>query len=118
MRALALLTLLTLAACTPIATSEEAERIALIGWNATGLTSWSPDDWVRLADAGCRGGAWDHDEARRLADEALRGPVDAQQSLAGLTDDDLAGVVWLVTIERCRDRFPHGAIDLGPPGLR
>ena len=109
---------LTLAACSPAATPEQAERIAVSGWNSTGLMSWSAQDWVRLADTGCRRGAWDHTVAAELADEALRGPVDLQRPEAGLTDEELARVVWMLTVERCRDRFPQDAIDLGPPELR
>ena len=113
-----LILLLTSTACFEGRTvdTRQPDQITQTGVNMTGITSWTTEDWVRLAERACRDGAWNHEVALRIADEELRPAVDADPEV-GLTDDQLGAVVWQLALQRCRDRFPDEALRQGPPGL-
>lgn len=82
-----------------------------MGINGVGTLDAPEESWIELAELGCQEGAWDWGIAR-----ARGGLFLAQYDTDGATEGAaMAQTVWLMTILGCRDLFPQGAIDRGPP---
>lgn len=98
---------------------EEIERVAGTWVNQLGLMQTDPNEWRdRLTDA-CTEGVWDPDVAFELADQYL---AEDRETFAG--DDaglpataEAADTLWTMAAQVCRDSFPAGAIDAGPPSV-
>lgn len=97
---------------------EEIETVAGTWVNRLGLIQTDPDVWRnRLTDA-CTEGVWDPDVALELADQYL---TDDRETFAGSDDatmpatEEAANALWTMAAQVCRDSFPTGAIDAGPP---
>ncbi len=82
-----------------------------VGINGVGTLGAPEESWIALAEAGCQQGAWDWGTARALGDQFLSTyDPDATTEPAAM-----AQTVWLMTILGCRQLFPQGAIERGPP---
>jgi hypothetical protein len=97
---------------------EEIETAAGTWVNQLGLVQTDPGVWRdRLIDA-CTAGVWNPDVAFELADRYL-----AEDSAIFAAGDDATlpataeatDALWTMTAQVCRDSFPAGAIDAGPP---
>ncbi|HVR33206.1 MAG TPA: hypothetical protein VMS74_10930, partial [Acidimicrobiia bacterium] len=97
---------------------DEIERVAGTWVNQLGLVQTDPNEWRdRLTDA-CTDGVWNPDVALDLADQYL---AEDREAFAGGDDAALpatteaATALWTMAAHVCRDSFPAGAIDAGPP---
>lgn len=97
---------------------EEIESVAGTWVNQLGLMQTDPNLWRdRLADA-CTEGVWDPDVAFELADRYV---TEDRETFAGGDDAALpapaeaADTLWTMAVQVCRDSFPAGTIDAGPP---
>ena len=97
---------------------EEIERVAGTWVNQFGAVQTDPDVWRdRLTDA-CTDGVWSPNVAFELADQYL---AEDRETFAGDGDATMpataeaANALWTMAAQVCRDSFPAGAIDAGPP---
>jgi hypothetical protein len=99
-------------------TDDEIETVAATWLNQLGLMRADADVWRdRLTDA-CTAGVWNPDVAFELADRYL---AEDQETFTGGDDAtppataEAANTLWTMAVQVCRDSFPAGAIDAGPP---
>ena len=88
--------------------------------NSVGLQQTDPDVWFERLGEMCGEGVWDHDVARRLGARYQTEDIDFSLTPGilpeGVPVHQPAQSVWLIAVEVCRDQFPEGAIEEGPPG--
>lgn len=96
----------------------EIERVAGTWVNQLGLNRTDSDVWrERLTDA-CTEGVWVPEVASELADRYV---TEDRETFAGTDGAELpatteaAEALWTMAVQVCRDSFPAGAIDAGPP---
>ena len=98
----------------------EIESVAGNWANQLGLMQTDPNVWRgRLTDA-CTEGVWDPDVALDLADRYLaedRETFTGGSDVAQPTTSAAADALWMMTVQVCRDSFPAGTIDAGPPSM-
>jgi len=99
---------------------EEIESVAGTWVNQLGLMQTDPTAWRdRLTDA-CTEGVWDPGVALELADQYL---AEDRENGAGRDDAsppataEAADTLWTMAAQVCRDSFPAGSIDAGPPSM-
>lgn len=97
---------------------QEIEDAAATWVNQLGLVRTDPNEWRdRLTDS-CTEGVWDPDVAFELADRYL---AEDRETLAGNdappTATEAADTLWVMAAQVCRDSFPAGSIDAGPPSM-
>lgn len=97
---------------------EKIETVVGTWVNQLGLAQTDPHVWrERLTDA-CTEGVWTPDVAFELADRYV---AEDQETSAGGDDaappstEMAANAIWTMAAQVCRDSFPPGAIDAGPP---
>lgn len=94
----------------PTATSSWVNQLGL---NRTDVATWTTR--FRLA---CSRGVWEPDVARELAEDFIREDLPfsvRSPDLGEPSTDEAAQVLWTMTVQVCRDAFPPGAIESGPP---
>lgn len=103
-----------------IESDDEALRRVYATWiNQLGLERDEPQVWRSRLEEACSQGVWDRTVAVALAERYVK--EDAH--LGGTADDSApspskeaaADALWLMAVEVCRDRFPAGAVEEGPP---
>lgn len=100
-------------------TDQEIETVAATWVNQLGLMQTDTREWrERLTDA-CTEGVWDLDVAFELTDRYLaEGETSAGGDTASLPATvEAADVLWTMAVQVCRDSFPAGTIDAGPPSV-
>ena len=86
--------------------------------NQVGLNQTDPEVWRNRLGLACNDGVWNEDVARRLAIQFIAADLALPGRAANLPDPtagDGAHALWLMAVQVCRDEFPPGAIDQGPP---
>ncbi|MCL1692274.1 MAG: META domain-containing protein [Actinomycetia bacterium] len=102
-------------------TDEETQQVRM--WeNTLGLAQFHPVVWRDRFDRMCTDGVWDPDVALALSSEFIATDLEAGASTrsSGLgppSSQDGASALWLMAVNTCRDRFPEGAIEQGPPEI-
>lgn len=97
---------------------QEIENVAGNWVNQLGLMQIDPNVWRDRLTEACTEGVWDSDVAFELADRYLAAD---REAFAGADDTALpatveaADAVWTMAVQVCRDSFPAGTIDAGPP---
>ncbi len=90
--------------------------------NMLGISADDPELWRGRLSRSCTEGVWDHDVAFALASTFMTADEDAGLSMRvpgteEPTVEAAAQALWLMAVNVCRERFPAGSIDRGPPGL-
>lgn len=99
---------------------DEIESVAVTWVNQLGLTQTDSNVWRDRLTAACTEGVWDPDVAFELADQYL---VEDRETFAGVDDAappttaEAADTLWTMAVQVCRDAFPPGTIDAGPPSV-
>ena len=113
-----------LAACSGGASldvTDEELRPAVLTWvNTTGLVKEDADLWRERLTEACDQGVWDDEVAERLIHRYVDEDLDA--AMEGVSDSEelrerAAQALWIMAVQVCRDDFPEGEIEEGPPGL-
>jgi hypothetical protein len=97
---------------------DEIERVAGTWVNQFGLVQTDPNEWRHRLTEACTEGVWSPEVAFELADRYL---AEDRETYAGGDDAALpatteaATALWTMAAQVCRDSFPAGAIDAGPP---
>lgn len=116
-----LLALLT--ACsetTLLDVADEKLGPVVVTWvNQTGLVEDDAAVWRQRLTEACDQGVWDDDVAERLADRYV--DEDLGVAMEGVSDgeelrDRAAQALWIMAVQVCRNAFPAGEIEEGPPG--
>ncbi len=98
---------------------ESKVALATTMWlNQVGLDQTDVTIWTERLRQACTQGVWDDDVALALAKQfvdqdqalSLRDP-----SLGEATATEAATSLWIMAVQACRDEFPPGAIEGGPP---
>ena len=123
-RLMIILALVTsLAACSGgdlLEVTDEELRPAVLCWvNATGLVEDDADLWRRRLTEACDRGVWDDEVAKRLADQYVDEDLDV--AMEGVSDSEemrrrASQALWIMAVQVCREGFPDGEIEEGPPG--
>lgn len=101
--------------------TDEELRPAVGTWvNTTGLLEDDADLWRQRLSEACDQGVWDDDIAGRLADRYVDDDLDA--AMEGVSDSEelrgrAAQALWIMAVQVCREDFPEGEIEQGPPGV-
>ena len=90
---------------------ETAQLVIDTARNQAGTEIATEEEWLAIGEAACRDGAWDWGVARVMAADLLA----SKPAVEGVTHDSLSQVIWIMAVTGCRDRFPAGAIERGPP---
>ncbi len=90
--------------------------------NMVGLAQFHPVVWRDRFDRMCSEGVWSADVAMALSAEFIATDLDAgtsarDASLGPPSLQDGAVAIWSMAVNTCRDRFPQGAIEQGPPAF-
>ena len=102
-------------------TADEGRQIP--GWvNQVGLAQFHPVLWRDRLDRMCGEGVWNPDVAVRLSAEFINTDLEAGTSVRveGIGPplaEDGALALWFMAANTCKDRFPTGAIEQGPPSF-
>ena len=113
-----------LAACAggdSLDVTDEELGPAVVTWvNQTFLVEDDIDLWRQRLTEACDQGVWDDEVAERLADRYVDDDLDA--AMEGVSDSEelrgrAAQALWIMAVQVCRDDFPEGEIEEGPPGL-
>lgn len=86
--------------------------------NQLGLAQTDPDLWRERLERACTEGVWHSDIAMQLAEEFIEEDLAASVRGEGLdppTVESGAQALWLMGVNVCRDAFPDGEIENGPP---
>jgi hypothetical protein len=88
--------------------------------NALGLRADDTDLWRQRLGRACSSGVWSHDVAIALGAEFMAEDESAGRSIraAGYeqpTAEQAGQALWLIAVNVCRDQFPRGSIEIGPP---
>lgn len=100
---------------------EPEERVlneAVVIWaNQLGLIQPDHEVWATRLKRACDEGVWDDEVAVRLATEFIEEDLPLSRRGGGSPPDPGEGAValWLSAANACRDRFPPGEVDDGPP---
>lgn len=98
--------------------NDEIKSVAATWVNQLGLNQTDPTEWRDRLTEACTEGVWDSDVAYELADQYL---VEDRDTFAGGDDVALpttaeaADTLWTMAMQVCRESFPAGTIDAGPP---
>ena len=86
---------------------------AIATWvNQTGIPQMDRELWTARLDRACAEGVWNDEVAYRLAAEFVVADVgDGVAPAAG----EAAPALWLMAVNYCRDQFPAGEVEDGPP---
>ena len=122
--ALAAVCLVSVAACSggdsivEGVSEEHLIRQASVWTNMLGLEQSDPVLWRERFERACSEGVWDPLVATQLAEEF----IDEDMTILGvrglgfpISVEDGAQALWIMTVEVCRDAFPAGEIEEGPP---
>ncbi len=91
--------------------------------NMLGLAQFHPVVWRDRFDRMCSEGVWNPDVALALSSEFIATDLDAGASVRDASiggppsPQDGAFALWSMAVNTCRDRFPEGAIEQGPPSF-
>lgn len=101
-------------------TADDGElKVVAQNWvNSLGLTQPDPEVWRERLGIACAEGVWDRDVARRLAAEFIDEDLPLSRRVPDLGDptaDEGAIALWIMAAQVCREAFPPGAIETGPP---
>lgn len=114
--------LLLLAGCgdsTPELELDDEQLFQQIGtWtNQLGLSQTDPDVWRQGLVRACTEGVWEPDVAVALAEEFIDEDMVLSVRARGDTPrvEEGAQSLWLIAVNVCRDSFPDGEIEKGPP---
>ena len=124
---MALLVAVTVAACVssprplPDVSDDEILLQAGIWPNFLGLRADDTDLWRRRLGRACNSGVWNHDVAIALGAEFMAEDESSGRSIraAGFeqpTAEQAGQALWLMAVNVCREQFPRGSIETGPPG--
>lgn len=97
---------------------EEIKTVAATWVNQLGLAQTDPHVWRDRLTEACNDGVWNPDIAFELADRYV---AEDQETYPGGDDatppstEEAANALWTMAAQVCRDSFPPGAIDAGPP---
>jgi hypothetical protein len=100
-------------------TVDETQQIQV--WiNQLGLNQFDPAVWRSRFDRMCGEGVWNPDVALALSGEFIDTDLDAgasvrSENIGPPLAENGAVALWLMAVNTCRDRFPQGAIEQGPP---
>jgi hypothetical protein len=100
--------------------TDEELRPAVVTWvNQTGLVEDDADVWRQRLTEACDQGIWDDEVAMELADRYVDEDLDV--AMEGVSDGTqlrarAAQALWIMAVQVCRDDFPVGEIEDGPPG--
>ena len=126
--ALSAVCLVSIAACSSSTTTgivdgvsdEHLIRQASVWTNMLGLEQSDPVVWRERFERACSEGVWDTPVATQLAQEF----IDQDEAILGIgglgfphSVENGAQAMWIMTVEVCRDAFPAGEIEEGPPFL-
>jgi hypothetical protein len=99
-------------------TDEELRSVSSIWINQLGLVQDDLDVWrARLTEA-CSQGIWDEAVAVGLASQYVAEDQDdkpVSEEFGSPSVQQAADALWLMAAQVCRDRFPAGTIEEGPP---
>jgi len=102
-------------------TAEETRQVPT--WvNMLGLAQFHPVVWRDRFDRMCSEGVWNPDVALALSSEFIATDLDAGASgrskgIGPPSVEDGATALWLMAVNTCRDKFPAGAVEQGPPSF-
>lgn len=100
-------------------TVDETQQIQV--WvNQLSLNQLDPAVWRNRFDRMCGEGVWNPDVALALSGEFIDTDLNAgasvrSENIGPPLAEDGAVALWLMAVNTCRDRFPQGAIEQGPP---
>lgn len=104
---------------TPELELDDEQLIQQIGtWtNQMGLLQTDPDVWRQRLARACDEGVWDPEVAVTLAEEFIDEDMPLSVRAGGDTPwaGDGAQALWVMAVNTCRDAFPDGEIEKGPP---
>ena len=88
--------------------------------NMLGISADDPELWRARMSRSCTEGVWDHDVALALASTFMTADEEAGLSIRVPGADEptielAAHALWLTAVNVCRERFPAGSIERGPP---
>lgn len=86
--------------------------------NNLGLAQTDPVVWRQRLERACTEGVWEREVARRLAQEFINEDQVVSVRAEGLDPpsvEDGAQSLWIMAVNVCRDLFPNGEIEDGPP---
>jgi len=99
--------------------SDEKLTCQISTWtNQLGRVQTDPDIWRERLGRACTEGVSDSDAASQLAEEFIKEDLAVSARGDGLgppTVGSGAQALWLMAVNVCRDAFPDGAIENGPP---
>jgi hypothetical protein len=114
--------LLILTGCgdsTPeIDVSDEQLTLQAGTWvNNLGLLQTDPDVWRQRLVRACTEGVWEPEVAVELGEEFIDEDMVLSVRAGGDTPraEEGAQALWLIAVNVCRDSFPDGEIEKGPP---
>jgi hypothetical protein len=101
-------------------TSSDEQLIQQSGtWvNSLGLAQTDPGTWRTRLERACSEGVWDREVAMELATQFIEEDVAVSVRAEGLgmpSVEDGARALWTMAVNVCRDAFPVGAVEDGPP---
>ena len=107
---------------SPAIEMSDEQLVPQIGtWvNQLGLAQTDPVVWRQRLERACNEGVWEPEVARRLAEEFI------EEDLVMSVRDEGSGLppveagaqsLWIMAVNVCRDAFPEGEIEDGPPYL-
>lgn len=100
------------------ASDDQIAQAALTWVNMLGLAQTDVELWRGRMERACGEGVWNEDVARALAEEFIAEdlPVSVRApELGAPATGEGAQALWLMAVNVCRDAFPQGAIESGPP---
>ena len=85
--------------------------------NFVGLLQTDPDVWRQRLVRACTEGVWETEVAVALAEEFIGEDMVVSVRAGGDTPPVEMGAqaLWLMAVNVCRDSFPDGEIEEGPP---
>ncbi len=100
----------------------EETRQVRVWVNMLGLAQFHPVVWRDRFDRMCGEGVWSPDVALALSSKFIATDLGAGASVRGAglglpSPQDGAVALWSMAVNTCRDRFPEGAIEQGPPAF-
>jgi len=99
--------------------SDEQLTVQAGTWvNSLGLMQNDPGVWRERIERACIEGVWDRDAAMQLAEEFIEEDLATSVRAQGSGPPsvvDGARALWTMAVNACRDAFPAGAIEDGPP---
>ncbi len=86
--------------------------------NLVGLAQPDPVVWRGRLERACTEGVWDRQVASQLAEEFIDEDLALSVLAPGLGPPSVesgAQAIWTMAVNVCRDAFPAGEIEKGPP---